>query len=103
MDDTRNAFTSDAAVATEQPSRYLQQLCKHFQHRLPETTFNETSGRVVFDVGTCNLTADAAGTLAMRVHAGTTEDLATLEDLVGSHLERFDFRAALSVSWTRAE
>jgi hypothetical protein len=94
-------FIAEARVATDMPRRYLGQLCKHFQHKLP-VELTDTHGRIDFPMGVCTLDAEAApGTLLMRV---TTEDdaaLAALEGVVGRHLERFAFREPLTVQWVR--
>jgi hypothetical protein len=102
MNGTPAALCSEARVPTEVPSRYLQQLCKHFQHKLP-AEFDERHGRVEFPAGRCELDATAEpGTLLMRVVAGDAAALARLEDVVARHLERFAFREKPEVRWTRA-
>lgn len=94
-------FTAEARVATEVPRRYLGQLCKHFQHKLP-VELGETRGRIEFPMGVCTLDAAAlAGTLLMRVAAADEAALGRLEELVARHLERFAFREPLTVPWVR--
>lgn len=95
-------LVSEARVATDVPRRYLGQLCKHFQHRLP-VELTETQGRIDFPMGVCTLDAEAApGTLLMRASAADETALATLQEVVGRHLERFAFREALAVQWVKA-
>lgn len=95
-------LSSEARVPTEVPRRYLAQLCKHFQHKLP-VTFDESHGRIEFPAGQCELDAAAsAGTLLLRVIASDEAALAKLEDVVARHLERFAFREKPEVRWTRA-
>jgi uncharacterized protein len=95
-------LASEARVPTAAPRRYLAQLCKHFQHKLPVTP-DERQGRIEFAAGRCELDAAAsAGMLLMRVFAGDEAALAKLEDVVGRHLERFAFREEPQVRWTRA-
>lgn len=94
-------LVSEARVATEVPRRYLGQLCKHFQHKLP-VTLSETQGRLEFPMGVCTLDAQAApATLLMCVTAEDEAALARLEDVVARHLERFAFREQLTVPWVR--
>lgn len=94
--------TARADVALEKPGRYLQQLCKHFAHKLPGTTFSATEGRIPFPMGTCDLDAtSAADTLILCVAAENADDLARLEDVVARHLERFTFREETAIAWTR--
>jgi hypothetical protein len=93
---------SEARVPTAVPRRYLAQLCKHFQHKLP-VALGEDQGRIEFPAGSCELDAGAqAGTLVLRVTAGDEAALARLEEVVARHLERFAFREVLEVRWTRA-
>jgi hypothetical protein len=101
MDPTPAMLSSQARVPTAVPGRYLAQLCKHFQHKLP-VEFDERHGRVAFPAGRCALDAGAdAGTLLMRVVASDNAALAKLEDVVARHLERFAFREKPEVRWTR--
>lgn len=92
-------FSSTAHVGTDKASRYLQQLCKHFQHKLP-VTFDETAGDIAFDGGECRLAASASE-LTLHVSAPSQEALARLEDVVARHLVRFAFREEMSVDWVR--
>lgn len=91
------ATTSHAAIATENASRYLQQLCKHFAHKIP-VSFDETQGRITFDMGECRLSATGSQ-LRLEARAQSPESLPTLEDVVARHLVRFAFREELAVTW----
>lgn len=94
---------AEARVATPAASRYLQQLCKHFAHKIPETTFNETIGRIPFSLGVCDLDAGAAPeTLLLTVVAADGDSLQRLQEVVASHLLRFAFREPLAVAWVSA-
>ena len=84
-------------VATPNASRYLQQLCKHFAHKL-QVTFDPHAGRITFSIGTCDLTA-GAGELRLSLVAPDDEAMARLQDVVARHLVRFAFREGLSISW----
>jgi hypothetical protein len=100
MNDTTHA--SAALVRTPKASGYLQQLCKHFGHKLP-VGFDERAGRIEFPMGVCTLAAAPdAGTLALHASAASAEDLARLEDVVARHLVRFAFREELEVTWSAA-
>lgn len=92
--------TSEARIATAAARRYLGQLCKHFQHKLP-VTLDETTGSIAFPMGTCDVAAED-GMLVLRASAANDGDLATLEDVVAHHLVRFAFREELAVDWARA-
>lgn len=92
-------LSSRAVVRVDRPSPYLKQLCKHFRHR-HEVSFTDTEGTLTFPYGSCELTA-GEGTLTMVTAAADADGLARLEEVVGSHLERFGRRDSLSVTWTR--
>lgn len=100
-------FTAISSVPTASASRYLQQLCKHWQHDLA-VEFTPEHGTIVIpkDVRGADfaadglITLDAGATLEVRLHASSTEQLALLKVLVSSHLDRFAFREApLSFDW----
>ncbi len=98
MTDTQ--YRAEARVTTAHASRYLQQLCKHFQHKLP-ATFNETAGSITFALGETKLAADAE-TLTLAVESKGEAELAQLEDVVARHLVRFAFRETLEIEWRPA-
>ncbi|HEV7256970.1 MAG TPA: DUF2218 domain-containing protein [Bosea sp. (in: a-proteobacteria)] len=102
MDQTTDAAGSrhsHADVVTDNASRYLQQLCKHFSHKV-EVTFDETAGHVIFSIGHCRLTAHA-GLLRLALGAPDAEALSELEQVIERHLLRFAFRETLSIAWCR--
>ncbi|MDH2326777.1 DUF2218 domain-containing protein [Cereibacter sp. SYSU M97828] len=87
---------STATVPTTKSSAYLQQLCKHFGHKIP-VEFTPDRGRITFEMGVAELEA-AEDALILRV----TGDLDRMEAVIASHLERFAFREELKVVWIRA-
>jgi hypothetical protein len=88
---------STAIVVTEMASRYLQQLCKHFGHKLP-VNFTTQRGAIVFDFGMCALAAKD-NMLNLTVTAEDEVSLSRLKHVVASHLERFAFREKLEIAW----
>ena len=100
MDAPEPVLSSEARVPTAAPRRYLGQLCKHFEHKLP-VALGEAQGRIEFPAGTCTLDAEAE-TLVLRVTASDEVALASLEDVVARHLERFAFRDKPEVRWVRS-
>jgi catechol 2,3-dioxygenase len=90
-----------AVVATERPSPYLLQLAKHFRHKL-DVAYDAagTGATIPFAFGVARATA-GDGRLVLDAHAHTAADLARLERVVGSHLERFGRRDELEVRWER--
>ncbi len=96
---TAPSLSSEARVATGSSSRYLQQLCKHWAHKLP-VTHDTTQGRIEFSAGVCELNAED-DTLAMKITTGEEVSLPVLEDVVERHLKRFAFRETLEIRWSR--
>jgi len=90
---------SEARIATERASRYLQQLCKHFAHKLP-TSHTPQEGRIEFGMGVCALQAEPE-TLVLTADAPDAESLDRLEGVVARHLERFAFRDKPEIRWVR--
>jgi len=101
-------YTTHAAVPTANASRYLQQLCKHWQHNLT-VEFDADHGTVVFPrdargashPGDAQVTFDAAAdALNVRIDATSAEQLDGLKGAVARHLDRFAFREApLGFDW----
>ncbi len=97
-----------AAVPTASASRYLQQLCKHWQHNLA-VEFTPDHGTVVFpkDARGASHPADGlvtfdaqAAALDVRIDASSAEQLDGLKGAVARHLDRFAFREApLTFDW----
>ena len=96
-DQVTGKSASTAHVTTDHGSRYLQQLCKHFGHKV-EATFDPHAGEVKFPFGVCRLEADETG-LTMTVQGSSGEEIKRLQDVVDSHLVRFAFREELNIDW----
>lgn len=94
------SITTVAKLNTPNASRYLQQLCKHFQHKRP-VEFDPSHGSIEFSVGICQLDAEGEG-LTMMLTAPDEAQMAQLQDVVARHLERFAFREEISVDWQPA-
>lgn len=77
---------------TASSAKFLQQLCKHFAHKV-DVTCDETSGEFRFSCGTSVLTATASG-LDIHVEAETEADLRDTKAVIEDHLLRFAFREA---------
>ncbi len=100
--------TTTATVPTANASRYLQQLCKHWQHNLT-VEFDADHGTVVFPrdargashPGDALVTFDAGSdALTVRIDATSAEQLEGLKGAVARHLDRFAFREApLPFDW----
>ena len=100
-----------AHVATAHASKYLQQLCKHWQHNLA-VEFAPEHGTVTFPrdargaawEGDALVTFDAgADALTVRIDASSDAHVEAMKGVVARHLDRFAFREApLTFDWTAA-
>ncbi len=90
-----------AVVATESGWKYLQQLCKHWAHKL-DVELTEQKGVVKFAEATAVMTSDAKA-LTVEIEAVSDEILERMKGVVSSHLDRFAFREApLPFDWKPA-
>jgi hypothetical protein len=96
---TVEGVRSNALIATASASRYLQQICKHFAHKIP-VRFDPQSGQIDFSSGICVLEADSFA-LRLSLVASDAEQLPQLEDVVARHLIRFAFREEMTIDWQR--
>ncbi len=104
-------YDSSARVPTAQGSRYLQQLCKHWNHHLA-VACSADQGTVTFPrdargadwPGDALLALTAKGdALECRLQASAPEQLEGLKATVARHLDRFAFREApLRFDWIDA-
>ena len=110
-------LAAEAQVKTQDPARYLTQLCHHAQqvHRLRHRPRNHgadrqpppkveavecsgTSGMINFGWGQCTMQA-TPGTLTVRAEAADPESLQHVQDIIARDIERFGKRNQLTVTW----
>jgi hypothetical protein len=91
--------TFETDLATAHASKYLQQLCKHWSHKM-SVEFDAQSGLVPFSAeARCRLRADADA-LHISVEAPDAPTGARLGQVVYDHLKRFAFREELpQLAW----
>lgn len=100
--------TSTAIVPTTGASKYLQQVCKHWQHNMV-VEFTADHGTVAFPKdargadwpGDAMVTFDAgADALTVKIEASAEGQLDALKGAVARHVDRFAFREApLTYDW----
>jgi uncharacterized protein len=89
-----------ARVPTANGAKYLQQLCKHWSHKL-DVQLSENEGIIRFPAAVATMTADSE-TLTVQVEAEDDETLQRMKGVVASHLDRFAFREApLPFEWSK--
>jgi hypothetical protein len=96
---------AEATVATDRPSRYLVQLCRHIKlaaQRNPlmqaDVECSDDRGLISFGWGRCTLRADP-GVLTLRAEAPDQESLHQLEQRLGDRLQQVGRRDRLTVTW----
>ncbi len=93
MTQTKTAFKTPNA------SKYLQQLCKHFGHKV-RVEFSPINGVIDLPYGRCKLAANDDH-LAIEGQAEAAK-IGQLEQMMASHLARFAFRENPTLTWQRA-
>ncbi|QRM28007.1 DUF2218 domain-containing protein [Microvirga sp. VF16] len=89
-----------ARVSTANGARYLQQLCKHWSHKL-DVQLSENEGIVRFPSAVATMKADPEA-LTVSVEAQDDETLQRMKGVVTSHLDRFAFKEApLPFEWRK--
>ena len=87
--------------STTDGSKYLQQLSKHFAHKV-SVTYDTHSAHADMPMGPCDMTADTTG-LTITVRAADPDGLARAKSVVDVHLERFAFREDFkAMDWVEA-
>jgi hypothetical protein len=86
----QHATCATGRYATPKASAYLQQLSKHFAHKIP-VTFDATSSTLTFPTGPCTMSATEQE-LRVELSADSREALDRAKGIIDSHLERFAFR-----------
>jgi uncharacterized protein len=86
-----------ASVPTVNAAKYMQQLCKHWSHKL-EVDLSEQRGVVKFPAAVA--TFDAGAEALQVTIEGEEGEVERMKGVVASHLDRFAFREApLRFDW----
>ena len=92
----------EASVPTAHASRYLQQLCKHWSHKLT-VDFTPDAGTIGFPNGVHAVLSASATALQVRLEVPAGEDVERMQRVVAEHFDRFAFREApLPFAWRAA-
>lgn len=91
--------TAHSSLKTAHASRYLQQLCKHFSHKV-SVEFDAHEGRADLPAGPVVLTAGATA-LSIQVTSDDADSLNRAKSVVEDHLLRFAFRESpAALEWS---
>ncbi|MEZ5882729.1 MAG: DUF2218 domain-containing protein [Paracoccaceae bacterium] len=91
-------LVSTAYYPTENASKYIQQLCKHFAHKV-EAGYADNRGHAALPPGPAEMIADPAG-LTVRVSAPDLKGIIQARFAIDSHLVTFAHREGFSgLTW----
>jgi uncharacterized protein len=89
-----------ASVPTANAAKYIQQLCKHWSHRL-EVDLSDQKGVVRFPAAVVTLEAGPEA-LEVVIDGEGAEEVDRLKGVIATHLDRFAFREApLRFDWSK--
>ncbi len=86
------------SATTENASKYLQQLCKHWSHK-GQVEFDANTGTVFFDSGNAVELKATPVALEVRASAQPRDDLDSWKTVISDHLKRFAFREEFELNW----
>lgn len=90
---------SVAQVPTASASRYLQQLAKHWSHKMA-VTFTAEEGTITFPSGARLELRAGPATLDLALTVPEDDDPAQMRRVVEEHIDRFAFREGpLTYDW----
>jgi hypothetical protein len=97
---------AEGSVATERPSRYLVQLCRHIDlaaranpQMQAHVECSDDRGVISFSWGRCTLRV-GPDVLSLRAEAPDEDNLHHLEQRIAERLEQVGRRDRLTVTWT---
>lgn len=91
-------LTSTATMPTAHARKYLQQMCKHFAHKI-DVAYSETEATCPFPFGSAQMFADDTA-LRFEVAADDATNLDRARQVIESHILRFAFREKIeALDW----
>ncbi len=91
-----------ASVPTVNAAKYMQQLCKHWGHKL-EVDLSEQRGMVKFPAAVATFEPRPEA-LKVTIEGEEGEAVERMKGVIASHLDRFAFREApLKFDWSEPE
>jgi len=90
---------SQSIIKTQSGSKYLQQLCKHWAHKIEALTYDKEKAQIPFNEEVKLELFAREGELEARLWASDEETLSRYEKVFERHIERFAFRETLEIDW----
>lgn len=95
-------YIAQATYETSNGSRYLQQLCKHFAHKV-DVTYDTHMGRCALPSGPARMQADDRG-ISFHLTAQAASEIVTAKYVIDSHLVTFAHRESFTgLDWAVIE
>lgn len=95
----QESLTDEGRFKTANASRYLQQLCKHFVHKI-EVRLDQYKGELMVPLSPISLTAKD-DELVVTLTSDNADRLEKSRGVIDSHLERFAFKEGLKgMDWS---
>lgn len=92
---------SRAIIKTENASKYLQQLSKHWSHKFSDLTFDDKEAHIPFsDDVTVDMFAEPAE-LVVQILTPNEFEALRIEGVFDRHIIRFAFHEELAINWNR--
>lgn len=92
--------TTTARAPTTRASRYIQQLCKHWAHKM-DVEFTAQAGAIAFPGGAVVRLAAHASEIEVHIETPSADMIPAMREVVARHLDRFAFREApLRFDWS---
>ncbi len=88
---------SYARIATQDPSRLIRRLCKHWAHKFP-VSFDERQGEIQLPLGCCLLRAED-NQLKVCLKASDLAQVQRFRQVVVEHLQRMAGDETLDFAW----
>lgn len=89
--------TFSTSIKTDHAQKYLQQLCKHFAHKVT-VSYSPEEGRVAFPPGRCLMNANEQH-LAFYCLAKEDRAIPMIKSILDRHLVKFAWREELEYEW----
>lgn len=84
-------------IPTDHARKYLQQLCKHFAHKV-DVEFDTETGFAALPPGPCTLKATPSE-LYIHCQSDKTDALPNSRSIIEIHLKKFAWREELNFDW----
>jgi hypothetical protein len=101
MSNKKYTLSQVSIIGTQDAKKYLQRLCKHFQHKV-DVQHNKDNALIQFEEGICAMQF-SNNTLHMGCKASNTDDLKAITDTMDRHITALFRDNTLTVHWNNTD